>query len=143
MAHNSGFDFASLPEKFTLGEAAELIEQAQASPSGWIHERLAEEGPDTVVELEEVMEAGRQSIGAGPSAIVGTPAQVCDRLEELHDLTGRRGGFMVTSPDFLPGSLTDIVELVVPELQRRGLYRTAYEGTTLRESFHGSAAPLG
>ena len=45
--------------------------------------------------------------------------------------TGACDGFNVMPPVF-PGSLVDFVELVVPELQRRGLYRTRYEGTTLR-----------
>jgi len=37
-------------------------------------------------------------------------------------------------PAWLPGSLTDFVDLVIPELQRRGLFRTEYEGMTLREN---------
>ena len=37
-------------------------------------------------------------------------------------------------PPVLPESLDDFVELVIPELQRRGLFRTAYEGSTLREN---------
>ncbi len=36
-----------------------------------------------------------------------------------------------------PGSFRDFVELVVPELQRRGLFRTEYEGTTFRENLLG------
>ena len=36
-------------------------------------------------------------------------------------------------PPFLPGGLGDFVELVLPELRRRGLFRTEYEGRTLRE----------
>jgi hypothetical protein len=36
-------------------------------------------------------------------------------------------------PPLLPSSLSEFVDLVVPELQRRGLFRTEYEGTTLRE----------
>ena len=36
-------------------------------------------------------------------------------------------------PPFLPGGLDDFVTLVLPELQRRGLFRTEYEGRTLRE----------
>ena len=42
-------------------------------------------------------------------------------------------GFNVMFP-FLPGGLDDFVDRVVPELQRRGLFRRAYEGTTLREN---------
>jgi hypothetical protein len=41
-------------------------------------------------------------------------------------------GFNVLPP-YLPGSLDDFVELVIPELQRRGIFRTEYTGTTLRE----------
>ena len=37
-------------------------------------------------------------------------------------------------PPPLPGSLDDFIPLVIPELQRRGLFRTAYEGRTLREN---------
>ncbi|WP_443053966.1 hypothetical protein [Streptomyces sp. IBSBF 2435] len=48
-------------------------------------------------------------------------------------------GFNIV-PHLLPSSLTDIVDTVVPELQERGSYRTAYEGTTLRE--HLALPPL-
>jgi hypothetical protein len=37
-------------------------------------------------------------------------------------------------PPYLPGGLNDFVKYIVPELQRRGLFRTEYEGTTLREN---------
>jgi len=37
-------------------------------------------------------------------------------------------------PQVLPGSLKDFVDLVIPELQRRGLFRLHYEGRTLREN---------
>ena len=42
-------------------------------------------------------------------------------------------GFNIMFP-YLPGGLDDFVERVVPELQRRGLFRTRYEGNTLREN---------
>ena len=42
-------------------------------------------------------------------------------------------GFNILPP-WLPGALDDFVDLVIPELQRRGLFRTAYEGRTLREN---------
>jgi len=44
-------------------------------------------------------------------------------------------------PPFLPGGLDDFVNLVIPELQRRGLFRTKYEGKTLRENL-GLKRPL-
>ena len=46
---------------------------------------------------------------------------------------GAADGFNILFPT-LPGALNDFIELVIPELQRRGLFRTAYEGTTLREN---------
>jgi alkanesulfonate monooxygenase len=47
--------------------------------------------------------------------------------------TGASDGFNVMFP-YLPGGLDDFVDKVVPELQRRGIFRTEYEGTTLREN---------
>jgi N-acetyl-S-(2-succino)cysteine monooxygenase len=42
-------------------------------------------------------------------------------------------GFLI-QPPYLPGGLDDFVDLVIPELQQRGLFRTEYEGSTLREN---------
>lgn len=67
----------------------------------------------------------------GHREILGTPAQIADQLEEWF-VSGAADGFNIMPP-YLPGGLDDFVELVVPELQRRGLFRTEYEGTTLRD----------
>jgi FMN-dependent oxidoreductase (nitrilotriacetate monooxygenase family) len=70
---------------------------------------------------------------AGPRGHVlsiGTPSQVADEMEHWFR-DGAADGFNVM-PAYLPGSLGDFVDLVVPELQRRGLFRTEYESTTLR-----------
>ncbi|HXZ01563.1 MAG TPA: LLM class flavin-dependent oxidoreductase [Stellaceae bacterium] len=65
-------------------------------------------------------------------AFVGTPATIADGMEEW--LAGEGSdGFNVMFP-YLPGGLDDFVERVVPELQRRGIFRRAYEGATLREN---------
>ncbi len=64
--------------------------------------------------------------------LVGTPAQIADALQERFEAYGA-DGFNIMPPT-LPGGLDDFVELVVPELQRRGLFRTEYEGRTLREN---------
>ena len=66
----------------------------------------------------------------GISSIIGTPADVADVMENWV-ATDACDGFNVLPPYF-NGGLIDFVDLVVPELQRRGIYRTAYEGTTLR-----------
>lgn len=70
---------------------------------------------------------------AGPRGHVltmGTPSQVVDEMEHWFK-DGACDGFNVM-PAWLPGSLTDFVDLVIPELQRRGLFRTEYEAMTLR-----------
>jgi len=64
-------------------------------------------------------------------AFVGTPSSIADGMEEWLDTRGS-DGFNVLFP-WLPGGLDDFVDRVIPELQRRGLFRREYEGTTLRE----------
>jgi FMN-dependent oxidoreductase (nitrilotriacetate monooxygenase family) len=64
--------------------------------------------------------------------LVGTPADIADQLEDRF-LNDGADGFNIMPP-YLPTGLDDFVELVIPELQRRGLYRTEYEGKTLREN---------
>lgn len=74
--------------------------------------------------------------GMGPK-VVGSPKTVVDELErwiEVADLDGFNLSHIVN-----PGSFEDIIEFVIPELQRRGLYRTEVEkeGTTVRSTFLG------
>lgn len=66
----------------------------------------------------------------GHREIVGTPEQIVDQLEEWF-LNEGADGFNVMPPHF-PDGFNDIVELVIPELQRRGLFRTEYESSILR-----------
>lgn len=73
----------------------------------------------------------RRVAGArGHMQIVGSPGEIADFMEQW---VSERAcdGFNIMPPLF-PHDLTDFIELVTPELQRRGLFRTAYEGTTLR-----------
>ncbi len=67
----------------------------------------------------------------GKSVIKGTPKQIVDYMEQWY-VEEACDGFNVMPP-FLPGSLDDFVSMVIPELQRRGLFRTEYQGRTLRE----------
>ena len=71
------------------------------------------------------------AIGEG-FRVIGTPADVADVMEAWMD-SGAADGFNIT-PTHMPGGAADFVELVVPELQRRGRFRTGYEGATLREN---------
>lgn len=74
--------------------------------------------------------AARAGSYAGLS-FVGTPETIADEMQEWLE-SGASDGFNIMFP-WLPGGLDDFVDLVVPELQRRGLFRKEYEGTTLRE----------
>jgi long-chain alkane monooxygenase len=73
--------------------------------------------------------------GRGP-VVVGDPATVADEMERWvaeADVDGFNLAYAIT-----PGTFADIVEFVVPELRRRGLLRTSYDGSTLRENFYGA-----
>ena len=70
--------------------------------------------------------------GITGSARIGTPTDIADAMQEWFE-NGACDGFNIT-PTHLPGGCEDFVELVVPELQRRGVFRTEYEGKTLREN---------
>ena len=74
----------------------------------------------------------------GRKTIKGTPAQVADTMEHWFR-SGACDGFMMQFHT-LPQSLEAFVDGVIPELQRRGLFRHAYQGATLRDNL-GLARP--
>jgi FMN-dependent oxidoreductase (nitrilotriacetate monooxygenase family) len=88
---------------------------------------IADEHNFTIRQLYQWIASAR-----GHFTIVGTPVQIVDTLQEWFENEGA-DGFNILPP-WLPAGLDDFVELVIPELQRRGLFRTAYEGRTLREN---------
>lgn len=88
---------------------------------------IADENGFTIRQLYQHVASAR-----GHYTIVGTPAQIVDVLEDWFHNEGA-DGFNILPP-WLPTGLTDFVDLVIPELQRRGLFRTEYEGHTLREN---------
>jgi alkanesulfonate monooxygenase len=67
----------------------------------------------------------------GHRIVVGTPVDIADQLEDwfLHE---GADGFNL-KPSFIPESLDEFVDLVIPELQKRGIFRKEYEGKTLRD----------
>jgi len=73
----------------------------------------------------------RYAAGFGHWRAVGSATQIADLIEEAFT-GGAADGFAISSA-MLPGSLDDFARLVVPELQRRGLFRIEYEGGTLRD----------
>lgn len=69
--------------------------------------------------------------GYGHWAVRGTASQIADQMQERFE--GRAADGFNLMPATLPGGLDDFCTLVVPELQRRGLFRTEYSGTSLRD----------
>ena len=89
--------------------------------------QIADEHGFTIRQLYQWIATAR-----GHYTVVGSASQVADQLEEWF-ANEAADGFNILPP-WLPGALDDFVELVIPELQRRGLFRTAYESRTLREN---------
>jgi N-acetyl-S-(2-succino)cysteine monooxygenase len=79
-----------------------------------------------------IRELYQQVAGMGGFCLIGTPAQIVDVMQDWFE-GDACDGFNIT-PTHLPGGCEDFVELITPELQRRGLFRTEYEGRTLREN---------
>ena len=75
----------------------------------------------------------------GHWVVCGTPQRIADTLEEWF-VGGAADGFNIL-PAYFPGAFADFVDLVVPELQRRGLFRRDYQGNTLRDHFGLARVP--
>ncbi len=89
--------------------------------------QIADEHNFTIRQLYQWVATAR-----GHYTVVGSAEQVADQLESwFHNEAA--DGFNILPP-WLPTALDDFVDLVIPELQRRGLFRNAYEGSTLREN---------
>lgn len=73
---------------------------------------------------------GRLAAGGGHCTLLGTPEQIADHMEHWFFNEGADGFNLM--PPLLPDGIEDFVEQVVPVLQHRGLFRTAYESDTLR-----------
>jgi alkanesulfonate monooxygenase len=80
-------------------------------------------------------------LASGYNTVVGTPADIADHFEEWAE-SRAADGFNVRFSS-LPNDLDDFVELVIPELQRRGLFQTSYAGKTLRENLGLPRPPSG
>jgi FMN-dependent oxidoreductase (nitrilotriacetate monooxygenase family) len=134
LSHNSGYDFSTLPQRFTLGELHREIIASQASPGGFVRELVTRLGTDAEITRDQFFDYGRMSATSYTRTVAGTASQVADHLEEVFEATGSRGGFMLGHVVSMPGDLAAIVDLLVPELQRRDRFRREYKGSTLREN---------
>lgn len=84
---------------------------------------------DTDPTLKELL--GYLAAGGGHLTLIGTPAEIVDQMEFWFN-EGVADGFNLMPPS-LPSCLEDFVEMIVPELQKRGLFKESYRGTSLRE----------
>ncbi len=158
----TGATTADARAKFDDYRAHVDIEAALALLSGWTGIDFSRYDPDDVIEYLE-NDAGRTALasfskadpdrkwtvreaaqfvglgGRGP-VLVGSPSEVADDLVEWQARTGI-DGFNLTYA-VAHETFADIVELVVPELQDRGLYRTAYETGTLRDKLFAQGPHL-
>jgi alkanesulfonate monooxygenase len=104
---------------------------------------LEQQGPQDIRSISErlrervrrdqptIRQLSQQVAGMGGFNVIGTADEIADVMQTWFT-QGACDGFNITPP-YLPGGCEDFVEMVIPVLQARGLFRTAYEGTTLRE----------
>ncbi|HTC09995.1 MAG TPA: LLM class flavin-dependent oxidoreductase [Acetobacteraceae bacterium] len=109
------------------GPVPDLRDDVQVRSIGNSHLEMARRENLTIRQLYE-----RQAAGFGGRVLIGTPEQIADDMQAWFE-NGAADGFNIC-PTHLPGGLEDFATLVVPELQRRGLFRMEYEGATLREN---------
>lgn len=127
-----GFDLRPYPMNGPLPPAPPKVEGDRSSRSYMMYEVARRENL-TILELAKRFAAAR-----GHFFVTGSVKMVADVLEDWFT-TGACDGFNLVPPLY-PNSLNDFVDLVVPELQRRGIFRKQYEGSTLLENL-GLARP--
>jgi alkanesulfonate monooxygenase SsuD/methylene tetrahydromethanopterin reductase-like flavin-dependent oxidoreductase (luciferase family) len=123
-----GLDFSIFEGGMKLSEAAESV-KSQNTHWGLFEDVLKTNDPDMSIE-----EFGRRYMSEGMPSIVGTPKMIVDEMERIHHETGANGGFILANGFSTPGNIREFVDLVVPELQRRGLSKKKYAGPTLRDN---------
>lgn len=137
LSHNVGFDFSTLPERFTLAELVGEVNRVQGAQGGFIGGLVEELGSDTSLTRNELFEHGWRHATGLDHTLCGTADQVADHLEADFAATGSIGGYMFSSPLAAPSGVADLAELLVPELRRRGALAPRYPGSTLRENLAG------
>ncbi len=120
------FDITGYPLDGPLPELPPIEQVSGTRSRVELLKKVADENNFTIRQLYQHIAGAR-----GQRELVGTPEQIADDLQ-LWLETGAADGFNIL-PSHFPDGLQDVVDLLIPELQRRGLFRTEYEGNTLRE----------
>jgi FMN-dependent oxidoreductase (nitrilotriacetate monooxygenase family) len=130
MSQQFGVDFSTAKPGMRLIDFADQV-KSQKGNLGSFEEMLKTTDPDMTV-----AEFGRSFMTQRVLVAAGTPKTIVDTLEQLHYETGANGGFILGRGFHAMDNIREFVELVVPELQRRGLSKTRYGGSTLRENLN-------
>jgi FMN-dependent oxidoreductase (nitrilotriacetate monooxygenase family) len=124
LSSHFGFDMSRLPLDGPVPDPAPDVEQKGRVK---VMVELARRENLTIRQLYKRVYGQR-----GHRVVIGIAAEVADALEQWFR-GGAADGFNIL-PLTVPRGVEDIVDLLIPELQRRGLFRTEYEGKTLREN---------
>jgi FMN-dependent oxidoreductase (nitrilotriacetate monooxygenase family) len=119
-----GHDISGYPLDGPVPDFPQHTERGQAFSKTLLD--MARREKMTLRDLYNVTAAAR-----GHWVICGTPQRIADTMEEW--FTGGMADGFIVMPPYFPGAFDDFVDLVVPELQRRGLFRREYSGSTLRD----------
>jgi alkanesulfonate monooxygenase len=120
---------------FSQFDPDQIVEHVESEAGRTALENITRADPDRRWTVREVAE--HVSIGGIGPVVVGSPATVANQLEawiDETDLDGFNLAFVVR-----PETFVDVVDFLVPELQRRGRYKMAYTNGTLREKLVGKA----
>ena len=130
-----GVDLSAFSEK---DRVLSVVDLAEIPAAAWlVHKAIEGFGDDNITlgDLDHFV----THVPYNQVPVVGSGVEVADWIEE--NFEERKLDGVVVFPPYQPGSLDAFVDLVVPELQRRGIFRTAYTGTTFREHLGGVSIP--
>ena len=136
LSEGLNFDFASKP----MDEPFNEDELSSIGGLRAIVDRVVEVSGRPDPTLADFVRISKRGTVHEMPIFLGTPSDVADQLEEWH---GSACDGFVLAATHIPGTYDDFVRLVVPELQRRGVYHTEYAGTTLRENLGLARAEIG
>jgi len=122
----AGFDLSDLPQDTRISEILDQV----TGMRGPFENAAADDDPT----LKDFAQRFRNA--AADDRFVGTAADIADELEAMMDLTDC-DGFQFSPTYYAPDFFRDVVDHLVPELQRRGRVRTGYTGSTLRSNLLG------
>ena len=127
----TGIDFS----KYKLDD---VLEHVQTEAMRTAIDNFTSSASDRKWTIRDIAEFG--AIGGRGPVFVGSPVTVADQLERWVDESGV-DGFNLAYAVF-PESFTDFIDMVIPELQRRGRYKTRYAAGTMRQKLFGNDARL-